>query len=112
VTVKYFHADNGRFADKGFTDHITKNRQYITYCGVTAHFQNGMAEKRIWDLQDQKTTMLMHAETRWPDVISPNLWPYVLREANESLNATPSKVTGQVANQMFTKSITSTVPRH
>lgn len=112
VTVKHYHADNGRFADKGFVNHVTANRQSITYCGVNAHFQNGMAEKRIRDLQDQTTTMLMHAESKWPDVISANLWPYALREANESLNATPSKVTGRIANQMFSMSDAPTVLRH
>jgi hypothetical protein len=112
VTVKHYHADNGRFADKGFVNHVVKNRQSISYCGVNAHFQNGMAEKRIRDLQDQTTTMLMHAESKWPDVISLNLWPYALREANETLNATPSKVTGQVANEMFSGSDTPTVLRH
>ena len=71
-----------------------------------------MAEKRIRDLQDQATTMLMHAESKWPDVISANLWPYALREANESLNATPSKVTGKIANQLFDGSETPTVLRH
>ena len=50
VTVTHYHADNGRFADKGFVNHVTANLQSITYCGVNAHFQNGMAEKRIRDL--------------------------------------------------------------
>ena len=112
VTVRHYHADNGRFADKGFVNHVSSNRQSISYCGVNAHFQNGMAEKRIRDLQDQTTTMLLHAESKWPDVISSNLWPYALREANEALNATPSKVTGKVANQVFAGSDSPTVLRH
>ena len=112
MTVQHYHADNGRFSDKGFVNHVKGCRQSITYCGVNAHFQNGMAEKRIRNLQDQTTTMLLHAESKWPDVISSNLWPYALREANETLNATPSKVTGQVANQMFSRTDTPTVLRH
>ena len=112
VTVKHYHADNGRFADKGFVNHVRANRQSVSYCGVNAHFQNGMAEKRIRDLQDQTTTLLMHAEAKWPDVITANLWPYALREANEALNATPNKVTGKIANQMFAHSDAPTVLRH
>jgi hypothetical protein len=112
VTVQHYHANNGRFADHGFINHVTKNRQSISYCGVNAHFQNGMAEKRIRDLQDQATTMLMHAESKWPDVVTANLWPYALREANESLNSTPSKVTGKIANQMFANTETPTMVRH
>jgi hypothetical protein len=33
--------------------------------------------------------MLMHAHRRWPAAITPHLWPYAMRLANESLNATP-----------------------
>ena len=47
-----------------------------------------------------------YARTRWPDVITANLWPYALREASESLNATLSKVTGKVANQLFSRNDT------
>jgi hypothetical protein len=71
-----------------------------------------MAEKRIRDLQDQTTTMLLHAESKWPDVILANLWPYALREAKETLNANPNKVKGKVANQVFASSDTPTVLRH
>jgi hypothetical protein len=112
VTVKHYHADNGRFADKGFVNHVSKCKQSITYCAVNAHFPERDGRERIRDLQDQTTTMLMHAESKWPDVISANLWPYALREANESLNATPSKVTGKVANQMFARKDAPTVLRH
>jgi hypothetical protein len=64
VTVRHYHADNGRFSDKGFVNHVAKCPQSITYCRVNAHFQIRMAEKRIGDLQDQTTTMLMHAESK------------------------------------------------
>ena len=43
----HYHADNGRFADNGFIQACKDNNQGLTYCGVNAHFQNGMAEKRI-----------------------------------------------------------------
>ena len=71
-----------------------------------------MAENRIRDLQDQGTTMLMHAEVKWPDVMSTNLWPYVLKEANESINATPNMVTSKIANQAFATSNSPTVLCH
>ena len=71
-----------------------------------------MVEKRIRDLQEQTTTMLMHAEAEWPDVITANLWLYALREASESLNLTPSKVTGKIANELFSRSDTQTVLQH
>jgi len=34
VEAKVYHADNGRFADKGFRDDCTASNQTITFCGV------------------------------------------------------------------------------
>ena len=52
VHIKHYHADNCRFVDKTFTNDVIANNQRVTYCGINAHFQNGVAEKRIQDLQD------------------------------------------------------------
>jgi hypothetical protein len=56
VKIQHYHADNGRFADNLFMELIRRERQSITFCGVNAHFQNGVAEKRIRDLQDMTHT--------------------------------------------------------
>ncbi len=45
-TVKHYHADNGRFADNGFIESVNRSDQKITFCGVGAHHQNGIIEKR------------------------------------------------------------------
>jgi hypothetical protein len=37
VVSKAYHADNGRFADKGFRDDCTSSNQTITFCGVGSH---------------------------------------------------------------------------
>ena len=52
ITIKHYHADNGRFADNKFVDHAASQGQSISYCGVGAHFQNGIAERQIRDLQE------------------------------------------------------------
>jgi len=61
VHIKHYHADNGRFKDTLFTKSIEEKGQTISYCGVGAHHQNGIAEKRIGDLQRTATTLLLHA---------------------------------------------------
>ena len=61
----------------------------LTYCGVNAHFQNGIAEKRIRDLQEQARIMLLHAINQWPNMLSIHLWPYAFRHANEVFNTLP-----------------------
>ena len=79
ILIKHYHADNGRFADKDFIKDIEDKGQTISFCGVRAHFQNGIAEKRIRDLQERARTMLIHAQNKWPTAIDTALWPYAIR---------------------------------
>ena len=83
VTIKHYCADNGRFANNGFIQACKLQNQRLTYCGVNAHFQNGIAEKQIRDLQEQARIMLLHAINQWPNMLSIHLWPYAFRHANE-----------------------------
>jgi hypothetical protein len=47
VMIHHYHAYNGRFADNHFMSAIKKQQQTISFCGVNAHFKNGLAEKII-----------------------------------------------------------------
>ena len=89
IKIRHYHADNGRFADNAFMKSIRDAQQQITFCGVGAHHQNGIAEKRIRDLTEGARTMLIHATHRWPRVVNAHLWPYALRLANHLRNAVP-----------------------
>ena len=60
VHIQHYHANNGRFADKGFINNCELNNQCLTYCGVNAYFQNGIAEKGIRDLQEATRTSLLY----------------------------------------------------
>ena len=62
ITIRHYHADNGCFQDRAFRESIEQAQQMLSFCGVNAHFQNGVAEKRIRDLQDNARTMLLHAQ--------------------------------------------------
>ena len=66
------------------------NEQSITYAAVNAHHQNGVAERRIRELQNLTRTMLIHAARRWNNCITANLWPYALRQASEIINNSPN----------------------
>ena len=48
--------------DKLFMKSIEEKEQKISFCGVGAHHKNGIAEKRIGDLQRRATTLLLHAQ--------------------------------------------------
>jgi hypothetical protein len=91
VTVRHYHADNGRFAKTMWIDTVELHRpqQTILFCGVGAHHQNGVAEKKIQDLQENARTMILHGAVQWPTAHSVSLWPYALRMAADVMNATP-----------------------
>lgn len=112
IKIQHYHADNGRFAETKFREAINKSRQTISFCGVNAHFQNGVAERKIRDLQEHARTMLIHATKRWPKAITANLWPYALRVANDVLNETPNLLTGKIPLQEFSKSQVNTNKKH
>jgi hypothetical protein len=63
----------------------------ISFCGVNAHFKNGIAEKIIRDLQESARKQLLHAKSRWPRAIELHLWPYALRLANHLRISLPDK---------------------
>ena len=81
VHIRHYHCDNGRFADRAFMEDVRKAGQTITFCGVGAHHQNGVAERRIRDITESAHTMLLHAAHRWPKTITSNIWPQALKRA-------------------------------
>jgi hypothetical protein len=86
VTAKAYHADNGRFADKGCCDECTSSNQVITFCGVGSHHQNGIAEQKIKELTLVAHTLLLHAKRMLPEYISTIMWPFALKCAEDRLN--------------------------
>jgi hypothetical protein len=91
ITVSHYHADNGIFADNKFRKAVNTSKQTLSFCGVNAHFQNGLAERRIRELQGSARTMLIHANRRWSSAIDAHLWPYAIRYASDMFNHSPMK---------------------
>ena len=58
---------------------------------MNAHFQNGIAECCIRDLQERTRTSMLYAMNKWKKMVIINLWPYAMRHANDVANATPRK---------------------
>jgi hypothetical protein len=48
--ILYYHCDNRRFADNAFKNSCSAKGRRLTFCGINAYFQNGIAEKAIRDL--------------------------------------------------------------
>ena len=95
--------DNGRFAERKWTDHVQQEGQTISYCAAYAHFQNGKAEKRIRDIQEQARKILLHAINRWPQAINVHIWPYDLRHANDVKNSIPNSLDGSSPTTTFSQ---------
>ncbi len=45
IKIKHYHADNGLFSSKLCQQALREKGQTITFAGVGAHHQNGIAEK-------------------------------------------------------------------
>jgi hypothetical protein len=58
--VKPHHADNGLFTSKDFRAHCAQQKQRLTFCGVNAHHQNGIAEHYIRSVTDRARSMLIN----------------------------------------------------
>jgi len=78
VCIHHYHCDNGRFYDNAFKESCENSRQRLTFCGVNAHFQNGIAERAIRDISESARKKLLHAYPRWPAAVHFALWPYAV----------------------------------
>ena len=101
IHIHHYHADNGRFTDKGFVEDCQKQRQGLTNFGVNAHFQNSVVEKKICDLQEQTRMMMLHGLHKWSSMLSIHLWPYGLCTANDICNSTPCKGSNTSPIELF-----------
>ena len=99
--IESWHADNGRYAEKDFKEAVSFADQTITFCGVGAHHQNGIAEAAIKKDTLQARTLLLHAKRYWPAVITTMLWPFALLTAAENHNLWHVKEDGQTPMMKF-----------
>ena len=95
VTIEAYHADNRIFRANKWQAECSTAGQTLTFVGVNAHHQNGIAEHRIRELQNQTRSQLIHTNRRWPKAITTNLWPYALRMTNDSINNVPNMMDEQ-----------------
>jgi hypothetical protein len=114
VSIRHYHADNGIFTAKLWRNHCIVNNQGLTFAGVGAHHQNGVAENKIRQLQDQAQTMLIHANQRWNGKVTASLWPYAVRMAALSMNDLPSLQLKNATTplQAFSRTTVYTNPKH
>jgi len=101
VKILHYHCDNGRFQDNAFRQACHDEGQQLTFCGVNAHFQNGIAERSIRDLSEIARKQLFHARARWPQAVHFALWQYALRNAALLHNTLPVLKDGTSRIELF-----------
>ena len=114
VQIKSYQADNEVFRANKWVESCRENKQPLLFTGVNAHHQNGFAERRIGMLQELTRAMMIHAQHKWRDAVTPNLWPYAMRMANDCLNETPNMIDneGRTAEQIFSQTSVQANTKH
>jgi hypothetical protein len=101
VKIQHYHCDNGRFSDSAFKQACHEQCQQLTFCGMNAHFQNGIAERSIQDLLESAHKQLLHVRACWPQPVHFALWPYTLRNAALLHNSLPVLEDGTSRLELF-----------
>jgi hypothetical protein len=98
VRILHYH---GGFANNAFKQTCDDAHQQLTFCGVNAHFQNGIAKRSICDLSESARKQLLHARACWPAAVHFALWPYALRNAALLHNSLPMLEDGTSRLELF-----------
>ncbi len=89
IKIQHYNCNNGQFSDNAFKQACHKQRQQLIFCGINAHFQNGIANRAIRDLSESAHKQLLHARACWPQAVHFALWPHALCNAALLHNSLP-----------------------
>lgn len=103
ITIKQYHSDNGVFASAAFKDACAKSHQKLTFSGIGAHHQNGVAERNIKTVTQWARANLLHASTHWPSTVLIKYWPQAIDYAVWVFNRMPSISTGTSPLEIWTQ---------
>ena len=90
VSIQSYGANKGIFKANDWLLNCRNNRQGLSFAGINAHHINGVAERKVRELQSMARTMMLHATRRWQAAMSTHLCPYALRQALMAINASLS----------------------
>jgi hypothetical protein len=100
VKNQHYHCNNGQFSN-AFKQACHNAYQQRTFCGVNAHFQNGITKLSIRDLSESARKQLLHACAHWPQAVHFVLCPYTLCNAALLHNSLPVLEDGTSRLELF-----------
>jgi hypothetical protein len=105
VQVKAYHTDNGIFAGNDWKADCALHDQALSFSGVGAKHQNGVAKRAIGTCVTWARAMLIHFVIHsWPDETDLDLWPFAFEHAIHIWNHLPHQETGMAPIKIFTGS--------
>lgn len=104
IKIKHFHSDNGVFASAAFRTDCETNSQKISFSGVGAHHQNGVAERNIKTISQWARANMLHAAFHWHEHANIKLWPQAVDYAVWVFNRLPSVDNGLSPNELWSQS--------
>ena len=102
VKLRNFRTDNHPFNSKEFLEDLDLQDQTITFSGVGAHHQAGVAERAIQTVTHWARAMMMEQLLRWPDEFDPANWAFALEHAVYVWNHMPRARNGLSPIELFT----------
>lgn len=111
VSLRHFQCDNGVFRSDEFKQAIQRANQSLSFSGVGAHHQNGVAERAIKTIMELARSMLLHAALMWSDPINEGIWPFAVDHAIYLWNNLPNVDSGLTPNEIF-RQVRLDTPRH
>ena len=92
-------------------DDLKVNKQTITFSGVGAHHQNGVAERCIQTITRSARAMLLHSVLMWPDEADLALWPFAMSHALYLWNMIPHRDSRLSPEEQFSRTKTTEYTR-
>ena len=113
VSIRKYHSDNGVFSSKEFKEHCKSLKQKLTFSGVGAKFQNGVAERSILTVCNMARSNIIHATLHYPQHKFIGLWAFAMSYAIWCYNKVPPGGYGMSPEEIWssTKTPRSGLPR-
>lgn len=103
IRIRHYHTDNGTFASDAFKTECTRSSQKLTFSGVGAHHQNGVAEQNIKTVSHWARANMLHAAYHWHEHANIKLWPQAVDYAVWIFNRMPSRENGLSPNELWSQ---------